>query len=168
MTHRRGMRAERDLERQFLRLVIDQKQGGCLRGNDMHRRLHDHFEQARMAQRRRDCAGRGGMDERVPQLLHEPIVDESCAKRFDLRRLLIDYLLHPARGAVRIAARFIHRVLGEIVRFRETIRGATFSHIGANLKGLSVRGGRESDPQARPRPMPALSGATESDRKAEH
>lgn len=36
ITHRRGMRAERDLEQQFLRAVIDQKQGARLRRNDLH------------------------------------------------------------------------------------------------------------------------------------
>src|SRR5579862_7229872 len=110
----------------------------------MHRCLHDRFEQARMGQRRRDCAGSGGMDERVPELPHEPVVDQLCAKSYDLRRLLIDYLLHPVRGAVGIAARFVtHEALGEIVRFRETKRGATFSHIDANLKELSAWSGRE-------------------------
>ena len=65
-----------------------------------------------MGQRRRDCPSRGGICERAPELLREPVVNQLCAERFDLRRLLIDYLLHPARGAAVIVARFAtHEVL---------------------------------------------------------
>lgn len=117
-----------------------------------------------MGQRRRDRAGRGGVYERVPELLHELIVDQLCAKSFDLRRLPIDYLLHPARGAVGIAARFVsHGVLGEIVRFREPPRGNLLANrhesqgIVSSGRGAVRRltphfssGGRASDPQTGP------------------
>ncbi len=69
-----GFLAQGHLEHKLLRLVIDQKERGGVRRDDIRCRRDDHFEQSGVCNRRGDGADGSGQGQRLPQLLGKLLV----------------------------------------------------------------------------------------------